>query len=241
MKTRGPYNVTDLIRLYNIFQVIACTIYVTRAHSVGFSFQFLWKCEKFDWVSDLGRIEVKIGYWLFLLLRIFEFTETIFFVLRKKQKQASFLHIFHHIGSVLMTWLFIVSDAGKIQSCPCFKCLANSCIVLELMAVYIAIINSYVHISMYTYYFFSSFTHEKIQKFIKRVKPIITIIQLIQFVIIIGHCVVAVLPKCNAGYFFHLQIINFIVLTFLFGNFFIQSYLKNDDEQVKGKYQMAQT
>ena len=112
---------------------------------------------------------------------------------------------------------------------------------LELMAVYIAIVNSYVHICMYTYYFFSSFKNDGIQRVVKFVKPIITIIQLIQFGVIIIHCVTAVLPDCKAGYFFHLQIINFIVLSFLFGNFFIQSYLKNseDKDEVKGKTLMA--
>jgi hypothetical protein len=113
MKARDPYNVIDLVRLYNVFQVIVCCTYVFRAYQVGFTFEFLWKCEKFEWLSDLAKIEATIGFWLFLLLRIFEFSETIFFVLRKKQNQASFLHIFHHIGSVLMTWLFLVAEAGK--------------------------------------------------------------------------------------------------------------------------------
>lgn len=113
MKFRDAFDIIDLVRLYNVFQVIVCCIYVTRAYNIGFTFEFLWKCEKFAWLSDLAKIEVRIGYWLFLLLRVFEFSETIFFVLRKKQKQASFLHIFHHIGSVLMTWLFIVAEAGK--------------------------------------------------------------------------------------------------------------------------------
>lgn len=117
MKNRGPYNVIDLIRLYNVFQVIACTFCVVRAHQLGFTLYYVWKCEKFENISDLVKLEVKIGYFLFLVLRIVEFVETFFFVLRKKQNQASFLHIFHHIGSVLMTWLFIVSDAGKLSGC----------------------------------------------------------------------------------------------------------------------------
>lgn len=113
MKTRNPFNVTPLVRIYNIFQVFVCLIYVSRAYFIGFTFEFLWKCERFDGLNDHAKLEATVGFWLFLLLRIFEFTETFFFVLRKKQKQASFLHIFHHIGSVLMTWLFIVADAGN--------------------------------------------------------------------------------------------------------------------------------
>lgn len=113
MKNREPFDVTALIRLYNVLQVIMCLMYITRGLQLGFSLKYLWKCEKFSNLPDLVRLEVNIGYWLFLTLRVFEFIETVFFVLRKKHNQASFLHIFHHIGSVLMTWLFIVSDAGK--------------------------------------------------------------------------------------------------------------------------------
>jgi hypothetical protein len=114
MSKREPYNVTDLVRIYNIFQVIVCTTYVVQAYRLGFTFKYIFKCERFEFLSDDVMLEVQIGAWLFLNLRVFEFVETIFFVLRKKQNQASFLHIFHHIGSVLMTWLFIVSRAGEI-------------------------------------------------------------------------------------------------------------------------------
>lgn len=96
------------------------------------------------------------------------------------------------------------------------------------MAVYIAAINSSVHIAMYSYYYLSSFKNDKIQKVLKHVKPLITIIQLVQFIIIIAHCTVAVLPSCNASYFFDIQIFNFTVLFYLFGKFFIQSYMKSE-------------
>lgn len=108
------------------------------------------------------------------------------------------------------------------------------------MGVYIAIINSYVHIIMYTYYFLSSFKGDKIDSIIKLVKPYITIIQLVQFIIIIAHLIVAILPSCGCGYFFHLQLINFTVLTFLFGNFFVNSYMKGK-KVPKTEYQMTQT
>lgn len=115
MAKRQPFNVTPLVRLYNVFQVIVCTIYVTRSYQLGFTFHYLFKCERFEFLDVQDRLEIKIGSWLFLSLRVFEFMETIFFVLRKKQKQASFLHIFHHIGSVMMTWLFIVWKAGELN------------------------------------------------------------------------------------------------------------------------------
>lgn len=113
MRKREPCKVANIIRLYNVFQVVTCTIFVVRIYMLGFTLSYLFKCERFDFLNREQRLDIWIGSWLFLALRIFEFWETIFFVLRKKQNQASFLHIFHHIGSVMMTWLFIVSRAGE--------------------------------------------------------------------------------------------------------------------------------
>lgn len=113
MEKREPYNVTELIRFYNCFQVIVCTYFLAGGIYLGFTPNFIFKCQKFDFLTDEVKLKLLVGTWLFLGLRILEFSETIFFVLRKKQGQASFLHIFHHIGSVLMTWLFIAMHAGK--------------------------------------------------------------------------------------------------------------------------------
>lgn len=99
-----------------------------------------------------------------------------------------------------------------------------------MMACYIGLINSSVHIIMYSYYYLSSFKNQKIQMICKIVKPFITVIQLVQFVIIIAHCTVAILPNCHASYFFHVQITNFVILFFLFGKFFIETYLKQNQK-----------
>lgn len=113
MEKREPYDVKNVIRVYNLFQLFACTIFVTQTYEIGFDYRFIWKCEKFHFLSDTQRATVVFGTWFFLLLRIFEFIETIFFILRKKQNQASFLHVYHHISTVLLLWIFMTYDAGK--------------------------------------------------------------------------------------------------------------------------------
>lgn len=101
------------------------------------------------------------------------------------------------------------------------------------MAVYIAIVNSFVHIVMYSYYFMSSIKDPSVRKVASKVKPFITILQLAQFGVIITHCTVAILPDCDSSYFFHIQIVNFVVLTYLFGRFFVDSFvLKKNGRKV---------
>lgn len=38
------------------------------------------------------------------MIKILDLLETIFFVLRKKQNQVSFLHVYHHVGMVMGGW-----------------------------------------------------------------------------------------------------------------------------------------
>lgn len=112
MKDKLPYSVSNWLRFYNVFQVIACTVFVVRTYNLGFDSRFLWRCESFDFLDDGARLEIKIGLWFFLLLRIFEFSETMVFLLRKKKNQASFLHLYHHVSTVILMWVFITFDTG---------------------------------------------------------------------------------------------------------------------------------
>lgn len=113
MKDRMPYNVTNMLRVYNVFQVIACSTFVIRCYLLGFDFRFLWRCESFDFLTQEARTELTIGTWMFLLLRMFEFVETVFFILRQKKSQVSFLHVYHHITVVLLMWVYITCDTGE--------------------------------------------------------------------------------------------------------------------------------
>lgn len=111
MKNRKPYNISAIIQFYNIFQVAACIYFVTKFCELGFSFKNTWKC-----VDDLssGREDETFNrMWWFLMLRILELVETVFFILRKKQSQISALHIYHHISTIVLLWLYFKYSAGK--------------------------------------------------------------------------------------------------------------------------------
>lgn len=81
------------------------------------------------------------GFAIAIFLLLFSIIFQVFFVLRKKYNQITFLHVYHHGGMVL---------AGYIVS----KYMAGS------HGTLLGIINSYVHVVMYTYYFLTSFKQE---------------------------------------------------------------------------------
>lgn len=91
-----------------------------------------------------------------------------------------------------------------------------------------AVINTYVHIFMYSYYFLSSF--KQLAKYTNAVKPILTAVQIVQLVVLLGQCIVGVLPGCNGTRIYYLHFVNVSVLIFLFTRFYLKSYVKQKGE-----------
>jgi GNS1/SUR4 family len=96
------------------------------------------------------------------------------------------------------------------------------------MAAYIAEISSITNVFMYTFYFVASFPKPIILKITNKLKPLLSLLQFAQLIIIIAHCIIAIMPSCNSGYFFHLQLVHFLASGFLFGKFFITSVHMKD-------------
>lgn len=44
------------------------------------------------------------GVYLYFLAKISELLDTVFFVLRKKERQISFLHMYHHTVMPMISW-----------------------------------------------------------------------------------------------------------------------------------------
>jgi hypothetical protein len=102
MAKREPYKLTNVLRSYNVFQIVVCTLYGIRAYQLGFTFEFLFSCQNFGFLSDSAKQEVLTGSWLF--------------VLRKKKNDALGWRIAIHIGNVLTSWLFILSGARELSN-----------------------------------------------------------------------------------------------------------------------------
>lgn len=97
--------------------------------------------------------------WLGTMLKLIDLIETVVFVLRKKDSQISFLHLYHHLSTVMIAW--IITKYVPVA-----------------MASFSLLINCSVHVIMYIYYLFSAFGG-KAQKLLARFKPVLTITQMV--------------------------------------------------------------
>uniref|UniRef100_A0A1B0CFB3 Elongation of very long chain fatty acids protein n=2 Tax=Lutzomyia longipalpis TaxID=7200 RepID=A0A1B0CFB3_LUTLO len=96
--------------------------------------------------------------WFVMMCKVIELVDTVFFVLRKKQKQVSVLHVYHHASTLFLCWLAVKYVGTGI-------------------ALFSILLNSVVHVLMYSYYFLSIF--QSLQKRLRPIKPYITVIQMV--------------------------------------------------------------
>ncbi|GFW72075.1 elongation of very long chain fatty acids protein 4 [Trichonephila clavipes] len=72
--------------------------------------------------------------WQLYLVKHLELLDTIFFVLRKKHNQISFLHVFHHSAVIFVLWWILYSR------------------IIGMYMIFIAVVNNSIHVIMYMYY-----------------------------------------------------------------------------------------
>lgn len=57
--------------------------------------------------------ELSNGAWWYFISKVVELLDTVFFVLRKKQAQVTFLHVYHHSVTCLFSWGYLKYLPGK--------------------------------------------------------------------------------------------------------------------------------
>lgn len=120
MKNRKPLKLQSLIRVYNLLQIAGCTYFSYIAHfKFGYNtLKSTWRCETNDMYIETydDLVQVFSLSWMFFWLRLIELLETIFFILRKKQKQVSVLHVYHHISTLVFLYLGSRYSAGELAA-----------------------------------------------------------------------------------------------------------------------------
>ncbi|KAI9020536.1 polyunsaturated fatty acid elongation enzyme [Hyaloraphidium curvatum] len=97
--------------------------------------------------------------WLFYFSKLPEFVDTFIMMLKRNYHQVSFLHVYHHSSIFLIWWLVtFLAPTGE--------------------AWYSAMLNSFIHVIMYGYYFSAAIGWRGVD-FVKRY---ITMMQMTQFV-----------------------------------------------------------
>ncbi|XP_064483364.1 very long chain fatty acid elongase AAEL008004-like [Ornithodoros turicata] len=208
MKPRQPFQILNVVRIYNalmvIFNALFFWIVLSKTYLPGGRYSII--CQGLSKTIPPEDFELyRKGSW-YLLVRYADFLDTYFFIMRKKYNQVSNLHVIHHVVVVFNGWFwFLYAPEGQVALGLCM--------------------NAFVHAVMYTYYFLSTFG-----PVVKRYlwwKKYLTMLQITQFIIYIVHVSVPIFYDC--GYPKVLSLLSAaqaVLILVLFIRFYEGAYIK---------------
>lgn len=162
MQHREPYELKHALLVYNFAQIVFSTLM-----TAGLS-----KYVLNGFYNLNGTADANMEFWILMhaLAKYLDMMDTVFIVLRKKDRQLSVLHVYHHL-SIGVLWSGLLH--WGLASGTCF---------------FGAWINSLVHAVMYSHYFFTSPS----LGFTNPWKAYLTKFQMFQFFLCVVHSILAV-------------------------------------------------
>ncbi|XP_044754913.1 elongation of very long chain fatty acids protein-like [Coccinella septempunctata] len=213
MANRKPYKLREVLILYNGAQVLYSCFMLYEHLMSGWFWDYSYKCQPVDYSTNDKALRMATLCWWYYISKLSEFADTLFFVLRKKDSQITFLHLYHHSLTPLETWILVKFLAGG-------------------HGTFSNLINNIVHVLMYFYYMVSAMGPEY-QKYLWW-KKYITTIQLSQFFLVFIHSAQLLWSDCGYPRFIGpLLLIHSTIFFVLFSNFYRQAYKKKEDKSLK--------
>ncbi|XP_035279740.1 ELOVL fatty acid elongase 8a [Anguilla anguilla] len=213
MKHREPVDLKAVLIVYN-FTMVCWSAYMFHEFLLSSwlaSYSLL--CQPVDYSSDPLAIRMAKVCWWFFFSKVIELSDTIFFILRKKNSQLTFLHVYHH-GTMIFNWWAGVKYVAGGQS------------------FLIGMINSLVHVVMYLYYGLAALGPH-MQRYLWW-KRYLTSLQLTQFVILTVHTTYNLIAECDFPDAMNAVVCTYLLsLIVLFSNFYYRSYLTKKEKEKK--------
>ncbi|XP_032511279.2 elongation of very long chain fatty acids protein 7-like [Danaus plexippus] len=222
MKNRKPLKMDTIMIMYNAFQVFCCGYIFISGLYEAWGWKYKWVCEPVDQSRSRHAMKVATLVYMYYLLKILDLMDTVFFVLRHKFNQVSFLHVYHHTGMVILTWAATTYYPGGHGTA-------------------VGQINSFVHIVMYSYYLLT-IAMPQIKNNLWW-KKYITQLQILQFLLCVVHMTTIVFVKDCAypRWISAMYIPQNLFMLLLFLDFYIKTYVKKPKEKSDDKFDSNET
>uniref|UniRef100_K7EF89 Elongation of very long chain fatty acids protein 2 n=2 Tax=Ornithorhynchus anatinus TaxID=9258 RepID=K7EF89_ORNAN len=214
MKNRPAFSLRSYLIVYNLGITLLSFYMLLELILSSWEGGYNLQCQN---LNSAGKSDIRVAkvLWWYYFSKSIEFMDTIFFVLRKKNSQITFLHVYHH-ASMFNIWWCVMNWI------PCGQ------------SFFGPTLNSFIHVLMYSYYGLSVIP--SMHKYLWW-KKYLTQAQLVQFLLTITHTMSAVVAPC--GFPFGCLIFQssyMLTLVILFINFYIQTYrnkpLKKDLKEI---------
>ncbi|KAL6433269.1 hypothetical protein ACFW04_006455 [Cataglyphis niger] len=204
MKNKKPYDLKNTMIIYNFIQILLSLYLFHEGLMAGWLYEYNYICQPVDYSYKPSSIRMARAVYAYFICKLIELLDTVFFVLRKKDRQISFLHLYHHSLMPIVAWIGIKFFAGGHPTL-------------------LGVINAFIHIFMYTYYMLAAFGPH-MQKYLWW-KKYLTTMQIVQFIIIFFHNLQMLFTNCNFPKpLSFLLAFNAGLFIYMFGSFYVNNY-----------------
>lgn len=213
MAKHESFKLNKILLIYNLSMAVANLWLFVQGLWVSNYGLDTWGCEKFGGdIRQSPRRGIYLGY-LFFLTKLVELLDTVFFVLRKKKEQITFLHVFHHSVVPIFCWIGIKLAPGGPNG-------------------FFPLINSFIHVVMYMYYALTTFG-PSVQPYLWW-KKYLTRLQMIQFVLVMVNAAKTFMSKdCKFPILFaYLQLTVATTFFILFAMFYKNAYRRKKSKSI---------
>eukprot|EP00088_Acartia_fossae_P005203 TRINITY_DN12281_c2_g1_i2.p1 TRINITY_DN12281_c2_g1~~TRINITY_DN12281_c2_g1_i2.p1 ORF type:complete len:299 (-),score=45.62 TRINITY_DN12281_c2_g1_i2:2113-3009(-) len=207
MKNREPFEIKNIMIVYNFFQTLFSLWIFQKAARFWLTGKYNWLCQPVDYSETQDGYDALDMTWWYFFSKYIDYLDSLFFVLRKKFSHLSTLHVVHH-GIMPFTAWWGIRFVGGGHTTFC------------------GFLNMGVHVVMYFYYFLSAFG-PRFQKYLWW-KRYLTTMQLVQFVTFFIHATLPLfMSDCDFPKVFSYVILFHGAMFFvMFAHFYIQAYGK---------------
>ncbi|XP_011800894.1 PREDICTED: elongation of very long chain fatty acids protein 1 isoform X2 [Colobus angolensis palliatus] len=127
MANRKPFQLRGFMIVYN-FSLVALSLYIVYEFLMsGWLSTYTWRCDPVDYSNSPEALRMVRVAWLFLFSKFIELMDTVIFILRKKDGQVTFLHVFHHSVLPWSWWWGVKIAPGENGLFPCHDKLFCAC------------------------------------------------------------------------------------------------------------------
>ncbi|XP_024083925.1 elongation of very long chain fatty acids protein 4 isoform X2 [Cimex lectularius] len=212
MKNRKPFKLNWCLVPYNLAMSLLNLYIAIELLIASTRLKYSYVCQPIKHINHQEEMRIVNAIWWYYFSKLLEFCDTFFFILRKKEKQLTFLHVYHHSTMFSLWWIGIKWVPSGSTFLP-------------------AMVNSFIHVLMYGYYGLAALG-PNIAKYLWW-KKYLTMLQLVQFTTALILGINGIRSGCDfplwMQYALVIYMISFIVL---FGNFYAQAYIEKGKRAV---------
>ncbi|KAL3868979.1 hypothetical protein ACJMK2_041724 [Sinanodonta woodiana] len=213
MEQQKPFQMSEFLVLYNLGLVLMSAYMFYEFFISSYLAGYSYVCQPVDYSTNSLAIRMASVCWWYFFSKIIELVDTVFLILRKKP--ISFLHVYHHSTMLLNWWLGVKFVAGG-------------------QSWFLAMLNTFVHIIMYSYYGLTAVGPE-IQKYLwwKKIPYSAAAGMYAQFFAVIIHTGINLCVECNFPAGYNVAVILYAFsLILLFGNFYRKTYRSKSEKSI---------